>query len=739
MRNFPALKCLVFVVLSTVSFSALALEAFFVVGNPDALSSGDAGVRDELESLGFTVELIDDNVVSTASADGRDVVIVSGTVNSGAVGNRFNGISIPVMSYEPFLFDNLGMTGAVSTQDFGLESGQTALTVVGGSPLSGGLSGTVTVGNQATTFSWGDPVAGAVIGATIVGNASRAALFGFDTGATLGNGTTAPARRVGLYLWEETAGSWNAAGRSLFGTALNWALAGDSGTGGPVNEAPVVSAGADISGVVVGSAITLTGSVNDDGVALPLTVEWLPLPGVSFGDPTDPGTTVTFSSAGQFTLELVADDTEFTVSDTVEVTVQAGPSSDGDVLLVVGNSDALSSADEAVRSELISLGLSVQIADDDEVTTDDGRNNNLTLISASVISSKIANKFNALSRPVMSYEPFLYDNLGLTGFEANQDFGVLTNQSAIEVVGNSELSAGFSGVVNTTTIPANLSWGVVGSDAIVAATVLGDSTRATIFGYEAGSELANGSTTPARRVGFYLGVNASENWTADGRVLFAAAVFWALDSTPLPVVQLLALGDSITNGISGHWSYRRDLTGLLSADSCRIDMVGSLNGPTDGNIGNGDFDRDHEGHRGFTTEQILDGLPEWLPQYEPDVALIHIGTNDILNGLSINIAVNNVIQIISNLRFSNPNMEIFLAQIIPNLPANENEVISFNNQLLTAAAAQSTPQSPITIVDQYSGYDTFLNNFDQVHPNTSGESIIANRWRSAITQSVCVF
>ena len=187
-----------------------------------------------------------------------------------------------------------------------------------------------------------------------------------------------------------------------------------------------------------------------------------------------------------------------------------------------------------------------------------------------------------------------------------------------------------------------LPWGVPGADAAVAARLAGNAARAAVFGYEAGDTLADGSTTPARRVGFYVGPaagatpGAAEVWNANGRALFAAAVDWALSGpAPAAVLRILPLGDSITRGTGGFWSYRRDFAALLDADSCRYTMTGTEFGPPSGAPGAGDFDRDHEGHGGFRTDQILAALPAWLPGNTPDWVLLHLGTNDVLQGTSL--------------------------------------------------------------------------------------------------------
>ena len=96
--------------------------------------------------------------------------------------------------------------------------------------------------------------------------------------------------------------------------------------GSPTNSAPTVNAGPDQTIALSINFVTLDGSVSDDGLpsGADLSIAWFVDSGpgtVTFDDPliTDP--TVTFSDAGVYVLELVADDTEFSANDFVTITV----------------------------------------------------------------------------------------------------------------------------------------------------------------------------------------------------------------------------------------------------------------------------------------------------------------------------------------------------------------------------------------------------------------------------------
>ncbi len=109
------------------------------------------------------------------------------------------------------------------------------------------------------------------------------------------------------------------------------------------------------------------------------------------------------------------------------------------------------------------------------------------------------------------------------------------------------------------------------------------------------------------------------------------------------VIRIMPLGDSITEGSasdanpddSDHWvSYRKLLWDQLITAGYDIDFVGTVSG---GDL-IPDFDPDHEGHGGWSDDDIVYGNPsntgagklaDWLADQQPDIVLLHIGTNDL--------------------------------------------------------------------------------------------------------------
>src|SRR5262245_20512204 len=120
-----------------------------------------------------------------------------------------------------------------------------------------------------------------------------------------------------------------------------------------------------------------------------------------------------------------------------------------------------------------------------------------------------------------------------------------------------------------------------------------------------------------------------------------------------------------------------------------------------------------------------------------------LGTNDIgqLGQAGIAPAATNLGQIINGLRAVNPTVDILLAEIIPIAPGAISNyytiggawVDDFNAQVVAVAAAMNTAQSPVVVVDQFTGFN--LSNYitpDGLHLTLAGETWVANNFAQAL-------
>jgi uncharacterized repeat protein (TIGR01451 family) len=215
--------------LITVSSTAL------LVAGSTTLNSSDSAIKARMEALNNVVTVKDAASVTSADANGKAVVVISSTVTPATVGTKFRTVTVPVITWESGLFTNMGMTGSTN-KDFGTKTNQTQVAITNSShALAAGLSGTVAVLSGGKIFDWGKPNANAISVATIAGDATKTAVFAYEAGAVM-PGLTAPARRVGLFLYDDTAVSFNANGTALLDAAIRWARGGGSITGNMVSS-----------------------------------------------------------------------------------------------------------------------------------------------------------------------------------------------------------------------------------------------------------------------------------------------------------------------------------------------------------------------------------------------------------------------------------------------------------------------------------------------------------------------
>jgi lysophospholipase L1-like esterase len=197
-------------------------------------------------------------------------------------------------------------------------------------------------------------------------------------------------------------------------------------------------------------------------------------------------------------------------------------------------------------------------------------------------------------------------------------------------------------------------------------------------------------------------------------------------------VKIMPLGDSIT-GSPGCW---RALLwqNLENNGYTNIDFVGTLPPQGCGFT----YDGENEGHGGILATDMANGnqLPPWLAATTPDIVMMFLGTNDTWSSKGTPAILAAFTTLIGQMRASNPNMKILVAQITPLNPSgcttcNPN-VIDLDAAIPAWAAGLTTTQSPIVVVDQYTGYDTTTDTADGCHPNDSGNAKIWAKWYPAL-------
>jgi lysophospholipase L1-like esterase len=173
--------------------------------------------------------------------------------------------------------------------------------------------------------------------------------------------------------------------------------------------------------------------------------------------------------------------------------------------------------------------------------------------------------------------------------------------------------------------------------------------------------------------------------------------------------RIMPLGDSIT----ARQGYRPTLYFDLIDAGYDIDFVGNRWDSS------GSHDRNHEGHSGYTPDDIAFSLMTWLDLQEPDIVLLHIGTNE----LDI-IGVEDILNIIDAY---DTNVTVVLARII-NRATYHQPTTDFNNMLEAMVLDRIDNGDKILLVDHESALIYPDDMIDELHPNNSGYAKMANVW-----------
>jgi lysophospholipase L1-like esterase len=221
--------------------------------------------------------------------------------------------------------------------------------------------------------------------------------------------------------------------------------------------------------------------------------------------------------------------------------------------------------------------------------------------------------------------------------------------------------------------------------------------------------------------------------------------------------RVMPLGDSTTASIC----YRALLWQMLqSAGKTQFNFVGTRNGDPGCNVSG--YDRDNEGHGGYIVTDVLKAagtgvrpggadandpfvsdsrdLATWFDGKPADIVLMHFGTNDVWNSKAPATILEAYATILARLRAANPSVRVMVAQITSLQPSGCSDcptrVQTLNGMIPGWAATNSTSTSPVTVVDQNTGFNPSTDTADGVHANTSGSMKIAAKWFTALSPMI---
>jgi lysophospholipase L1-like esterase len=214
--------------------------------------------------------------------------------------------------------------------------------------------------------------------------------------------------------------------------------------------------------------------------------------------------------------------------------------------------------------------------------------------------------------------------------------------------------------------------------------------------------------------------------TSIPQVTFTVTVVPSCEVSQKTSLKIMPLGDSITYGDGDlrYVGYRNLLGTLLTSDGYSIDFVGSQQSGEDAIP-----DPDNEGHPGWRIPNIKGGIDSegWLETYQPDIILLHIGSNDLRYGNEA-YAPDNLSALLDDILVRLPQTHIIVAQIIPTRWGSDSSHRLYNGAIPGIAASKGAQVSVVDMQNILSKSD-FMTLY---HPNARGYDKMAFAWESAI-------
>ena len=232
--------------------------------------------------------------------------------------------------------------------------------------------------------------------------------------------------------------------------------------------------------------------------------------------------------------------------------------------------------------------------------------------------------------------------------------------------------------------------------------------------------------------------------------VLASAVFLSItEARSQAPVRIMPLGDSITYGFNGAYTnsnppggYRKELGNRLASGGIPYDFVGaSTANPAPG------IDPDHNGYPGIRTDQVLANIQTWLG-VNPDVVLMHLGTNDMIQKVPVATAANNLRSLIVNITRNTPARRVYVATIIP-INADRDGytmaqwaqiVNAYNTQVRNMVQEYAGQGKKVYLVDMAAGLtytvgtspNDFFHPYDGTHPTQAGYNQMGAFWYNAL-------
>jgi hypothetical protein len=208
--------------------------------------------------------------------------------------------------------------------------------------------------------------------------------------------------------------------------------------------------------------------------------------------------------------------------------------------------------------------------------------------------------------------------------------------------------------------------------------------------------------------------------------------------------RIMIVGDSISHGKTGDYTWRYRLHEHLRAKGVPFDFVGPFKGPFNPDYPDdvrvpgiykvSGWDDDHDATWGRPLGFEKDTIEKYVRDYQPDLIIVDLGTNDLtwfwddtvdVTGNSKRVA-GYMREFITNARRANPTVNFLLVEIGATGPMDAHGEPGPYNKLLEQIASDSyTSKSRVHVANVAERWHWDTDTYDHTHPNVHGEYVIA--------------
>jgi lysophospholipase L1-like esterase len=215
--------------------------------------------------------------------------------------------------------------------------------------------------------------------------------------------------------------------------------------------------------------------------------------------------------------------------------------------------------------------------------------------------------------------------------------------------------------------------------------------------------------------------------------------------TPAPTavadgpVKVLIVGDSITSGVNGDYTWRYRLAREFGRQHVPVDFVGSHTWPyvavgfSSATYADPNFDHDHFATGGALLRSQATQIRHEVTTQQADVVVLATGLNDLIHGATVAQTLGYLSSFIDNVRAANPDAKIIVSPVLTinrDNPGINPKIIDYDNHAATLVRGKNTTVSPVTVAPTRDGWTANPKTGyvqDGIHLTPRGDFFVAYR------------